>query len=274
MFEVSKIRNVDINNTAFENLVLSQDKKDIISALVKEQKQQKGSDFDDLIKGKGKGLIVLLHGSPSVGKTFTAESIADHICRPLLSINSDQLIINRVSTEANLLSLLALANRWNALVLLDEADVFMQQRGLQDLARNSLVSILLRILEYFEGTMFLKTNRVETIDDAFKSRIHLSMSYPRLDTSARMKLWTLGLTRGSRGQMPTWASEDALRDLAGADINRRNIKNIIPMGCGLAGDAGHHLEKSDILNGFNALEAFEADFKRLAVRGSDTHERD
>lgn len=57
--------------SAFDSLVLSQQKKDLISSLVKEQ-SNKESHFDDIIKGKGKGLIFLLHGEPGTGKTLTA----------------------------------------------------------------------------------------------------------------------------------------------------------------------------------------------------------
>ncbi|KAF3003378.1 hypothetical protein E8E14_006806 [Neopestalotiopsis sp. 37M] len=220
LFDVSKIRDVDFNDNAFRDLVLPQDKKDLISALVKQQKHE-DLDFDDLIKGKGKGLVVLLHGPPG-----------------------------------------------DALVLLDEADVFMQQRGIHDLARNSMVSILLRVLEYFEGIMFLTTNRVQTIDDAFQSRIHLSLSYPKLDAAARLQLWISGLVRACRNQQPSWATEEALRELADAKVNGRNIKNIIRLGCGLARDSERELEKSDILKGLRALEGFEADFKRLSEEES------
>ena len=70
-FEVAKIQGVGFNDEAFSTLVLPEGKKDLILSLV--QQQENNSDgFDDLIKGKGKGLIFLLHGPPGVGKTFTA----------------------------------------------------------------------------------------------------------------------------------------------------------------------------------------------------------
>lgn len=70
-FEVAKIQEVGFNDEAFSNLVLPEEKKDLILSLVQQQ-DDNGDGFDDLIKGKGKGLIFLLHGPPGVGKTFTA----------------------------------------------------------------------------------------------------------------------------------------------------------------------------------------------------------
>jgi hypothetical protein len=73
-------------------------------------------------------------------------------------------------------------------VLLDEADVFLEARSSKNLDRNKLVSIFLRLLEYFEGIMFLTTNRVENMDSAFESRIHLMLQYENLDKSARREI--------------------------------------------------------------------------------------
>lgn len=60
---------------------------------------------------------------------------------------------SRVATCCNIYS------HWRALVLLDEADVFVQERSLNHNV-NGLVSVFLRRLEYFQGVMFLTTIRV------------------------------------------------------------------------------------------------------------------
>jgi hypothetical protein len=56
-------------------------------------------------------------------------------------------------------------------VLLDEANVFMEQRSLDDLQRNVLISVFLRLLEYYDGILILTSNRVGTLDETFMSRI-------------------------------------------------------------------------------------------------------
>lgn len=68
------------------------------------------------------------------------ESIADHTRRPLLTIDSGTLLGQRQFVEQSISRLLSLAARWKAVVLLDEADVFMQERNVQELDRNGLVS--------------------------------------------------------------------------------------------------------------------------------------
>ncbi|KAK6860718.1 hypothetical protein PG995_004354 [Apiospora arundinis] len=177
-FHVPDITEVAYNDVAFEALVLDEQKKRLISSLVGHDSTNNSNVYDDLIQGKGRGLVFLLHGPPGVGKTYTAESIADYTRRPLLKITSAELSLGGSWIEERLSTLFSLAARWNAIILLDEADVFMQYRTPGNFQSNWLVSTLLRVLEYYQGILFLTTNRPETIDYAFKSRIHLSIPYP------------------------------------------------------------------------------------------------
>lgn len=49
--------------------------------------------------------------------------------------------------------------------------------------------VFLRKIEYFQGVLFLTTNRKEDFDEAFKSRIHVTISYPDLTENARSEIW-------------------------------------------------------------------------------------
>ena len=71
-FLVKDVTEVAYNDKAFHGLVLQEQSKRLISSLLERQNHQQEDDFDDLIQGKGKGLIFLLHGPPGVGKTYTA----------------------------------------------------------------------------------------------------------------------------------------------------------------------------------------------------------
>lgn len=71
-FKVTDITEVTYNDNAFDALVLAEDKKKLMSSLLARQNGHHEDEFDDLISGKGKGLIFLLHGPPGLGKTYTA----------------------------------------------------------------------------------------------------------------------------------------------------------------------------------------------------------
>jgi hypothetical protein len=74
-------------------------------------------------------------------------------------------------------------------VLLDEVDVSLEQRGLEDLNRNALVSAFLHLVEYFEGILILATNQVGTSDDASKSLKQLALHCPPLGEEQRRLIW-------------------------------------------------------------------------------------
>lgn len=62
---------------------------------------------------------------------------------------------------------------------------------MEHIVRHSLVSVFLRMMEYFHGILILTTNRVEIFDEAILSGIHLKLRYGRLDKDARMTVWKI-----------------------------------------------------------------------------------
>jgi SpoVK/Ycf46/Vps4 family AAA+-type ATPase len=159
----------------------------------KQQQQKRMEGFDnaqiDLVPGKGQGLIILLHGPPGSGKTSTAETIAAYTRRPLYSITCGDIGLEPADVEEQLEEHTSIADKWGCVLLLDEADVFLMQRTWKEINRNALVSVFLRQLEYYSGILFLTTNRPGTIDEAFKSRIHVSLRYPSIDLPSTLQMW-------------------------------------------------------------------------------------
>ncbi|OQD98096.1 hypothetical protein PENSOL_c010G01044 [Penicillium solitum] len=191
VLEVSSLRDPKIHKGIIDTLVLKpESNKQMIKAVCEifggTYKQAFSSDF---IQGKGEGQILLLHGPPGTGKTLTAESVAEYTGRPLLNITAADLGHEPVPLEQNLLRFFRNARHWNAIVLLDEADVYLETRSAQDLRRNSIVSIFLRALDYFQGILFLTTNRVGSFDEAVMSRIHVQIGYDPLDEDSRKQIW-------------------------------------------------------------------------------------
>jgi len=199
--------------------------------------------FDDVIQGKGRGIIMLLSGPPGVGKTLTAESVAEEMRVPLYTMSAGDLGTEPSQVESALSNILEMATKWNAVLLLDEADVFLEARSNNDLERNKLVSIFLRLLEYYEGILFLTTNRVDNIDAAFESRIHLSLQYSELDRDARHSVWAAFLKRSTN--LSRFRPEE-LDKLSEVKLNGRQIKNVLKTAQLLAARAGTGLAYTHI----------------------------
>ncbi|KAK3366105.1 aaa family ATPase [Lasiosphaeria ovina] len=255
---VQQLKPVTKSNDAFDYLKINSRHRDLIQSLVEEHFEKKASDRQDgvdignidVIKGKGKGLSILLYGAPGVGKTATAEAIAAANGKPLFPITCGDLGLTPATVERALLRIFRLADTWNCVLLLDEVDTFFSQRakGDETLAKNALVSgefaglqqlttlaqiprylvtnalfsflVFLRVLEYYDGLLFLTTNRPGALDEAFKSRIHLKLHYPRLGQKQTMEIWDMNMTRLEKIEKERCRKNPAARPL---QITRKSI---------------------------------------------------
>ncbi|KAI9147175.1 26S proteasome regulatory subunit [Paramyrothecium foliicola] len=232
-FEVTRISDIEWNNEPFESLVLPDGYKDLIVSFVDNQLRD-GDTFDDVINGKGGGLILLLAGDPGVGKTLTAESVAEKMHAPLYKMDLGQLEHDldpdmrirsgRVedSPEDKIKTAFKLAAKWKAVLLIDECDMYLEKRSDASPARNRIVNRFLQELEYYPSLLFLTTNREKVLDPAIYSRIHLTINYPALDTQSRRQIWSTFLARTSSA-----VSATELDVLAGVQLNGRRIRNIV-----------------------------------------------
>jgi DNA replication protein DnaC len=265
---------------AFEQLVLAEDKKELIRAVARnagggtkwdddsvtdfEDDDDDDDDDDialDVVANKGGASIFLLHGPPGCGKTLTAEAISELLKKPLYIVTAGDLGITAAEVEKSLGSVLELCQTWDALVLIDEADIFLEARNSTEIQRNALVCVMLRLLEYYTGCLFLSSNRsARSIDAAIASRITVMLGYPALDVEGRAKVWknlielvpshpvdpTTGIVPDRISKNPRKASRyrvdfsDAdYQNLAnGCQLNGRQIKNSIVLARALARERG------------------------------------
>ncbi|KAL8861641.1 MAG: hypothetical protein Q9178_001842 [Gyalolechia marmorata] len=228
---VTQLQPVNFRKNAWERLVLDEEYKDIVQAMVSSY-VDKTAGIDDLIAGKGAGLVTLLHGPPGTGKTLTAECVAESFGKPLYQVTCGEIGTHASTLEERLEEIFEDAVTWGAILVLDEADVFLQERDYENLQRNALVSIFLRTLEYFNGILFLTTNRVGTFDQAFQSRIHITLGLPILDQPRRTEVWTIFLHELAKSQKLTPSQLSDLQSQAVSTwsrqaLNGRQIRNSV-----------------------------------------------
>ena len=228
---IDHLKPINFDDNAFDYLVLDLDIKTMMKALITNVKHS----FKDIIGGKSGGCIFMLHGPPGVGKTLTCEAVAELLHKPLYSVTVGELGTNVVSLEKKLNDILEIANSWDAVILIDEADIFMEARNKSDIERNGMVSIFLRLLERHQGVMFLTTNRNEELDPAFKSRISIIIGYENLNFDSRQTVWK-NLLKAANIQLTT----EEITKLSEYEINGRQIKNSIRMAQSLSMDEDYN----------------------------------
>jgi SpoVK/Ycf46/Vps4 family AAA+-type ATPase len=182
---------------------------------------------------------------------FISESGAEYMEKPLIALRVTDLVTDGYErTFADTVSdLLKNADRLGAIILMDEADVILEARSFEDVKRNGIVSgesnspcgseilltspAFLRTLEYFNGIIFMTTNRMKTMDAAFESRIQVAIEYKTLSVVTRRKIWTMFIHRLEDADSREELLEE-LDYLKRQELNGRQIRNVMKVAESLA----------------------------------------
>jgi len=266
-FYLTQIRDVEWKRDRFDSLVMKDSQKTLLQALVSSHAFPENPR--DQTQQKGKGLVILLHGSPGSGKTLTAECVAEMTEKALFSTSMAELNKHNRAWyfEYRLREVLQYATIWKAIVLLDEADVFLEARkdDVADAAeRNALVAVFLKHLEYFSGIVFLTTNRIHVFDAAMKSRIHLALGYSPPELEMRRLIWTESLKAVPAEQLDI-DIEDAIDTLVCEKLNGREITNAMNTARTLARFAGKPLQLRHIETVLGVRREFDVTLKKMAA---------
>ncbi|KAG8740936.1 hypothetical protein FRC10_003551 [Ceratobasidium sp. 414] len=270
---VDALSEIVFNEKAFDRLVLSDEYKDIIKAQVETFSKKSDQLVSDLVENKGGGMVMVLHGKPGTGKTLTAEAISEHLKCPLYMVSSGELGQYADSLEHQLRDIMTMSASWNAIVLIDEADVFLESRDNFDSSRNSKVSVFLRLLEYHTGVLILTSNRIRSFDRAFVSRFTIALHYPDLEQDSRLCIWReflgraqveIGAPDATQPSGPKYISHKDIMKLAKKPMNGRVIKQLIrgAQAIAIAKQEPFGMVHLDKVVGIT--EKFESDWKELA----------
>ncbi|KAL8932369.1 MAG: hypothetical protein Q9216_006865 [Gyalolechia sp. 2 TL-2023] len=267
-FHVNKVQAIESPNVAnlMQKLIFPEDAsgvKEDLERLIKHHGSTKKSLIVDPIKGKGAGLVILLHGPPGVGKTLTAETLAKCAGKPLYVVGASDIGLDPKVAETTLGRVFELAERWGAVLLIDEADVFLDSRGSKgeaDLSKNALVSVMLRVLEYFKGILIMTTNRVMTFDVAMLSRCHYAVNFKSLTLQQEQTIWKDYVSQlnddnsFNKDEIVEWVNQITKKR---TKLSGREIRNVFTTAQTLAqGEGDKKLRKQNLEHVYDRLMEF------------------
>lgn len=173
----------------FDNVVLEPKvKEEILSALSFLEFKDKifnEWNFSKVIK-QPTNLCMNFYGETGTGKTMVANAIASHFNQKLIKVNYATIESKYVGdTAKNLINLFKMSKHYNAILLFDEADALLSKRvtsmnNATDVSVNQTRSVLLTLLDEFEGIAIFTTNFIKNYDSAFLRRIpyHIKFDLP------------------------------------------------------------------------------------------------
>ncbi|KAL8371492.1 hypothetical protein RB595_001334 [Gaeumannomyces hyphopodioides] len=241
---VDSVADIDFDSKMLSLLLLDEKQKQLTLDLVRSHLEQKMHEYPlRVVSGQGqKGLTILLHGAPGMGKTFTTMCIAETVRRPLLSRTFQ---LDESTNLAHELSLLfRLAKRWKAIVAIEDAD------ELETSDRTKAAS-LSRVIESYGGVLFLTTNKVGSFKEAALSRIDLPIYLPPLPKEAQLKIWKLHVANSVDEECEADIIMQRLNPLVTdvvMDISGRDIGDIVLAARRLAQSQGSSLQWGHIEN--------------------------
>ena len=172
-----------------------------------------------------KRVIFLFYGEPGVGKTYTAQGIANFLNVPLFVVNIDKTQSKWVGENEHLIKHLfdEFKRKKSGILLFDEADSLFGTRikGTSrsvDAMHNRVLNILLQEIEKINRIVILTTNFAVNFDEAFERRITKKIAFDRPDFGLRLKLWEKNLPHEK------FIDNISLENLAEYDLTGAEIK--------------------------------------------------
>jgi ATPase family associated with various cellular activities (AAA) len=201
-------------------VIIEKKHKEIISKLINITKDSS----DDIIRGKTGGSFIMITGIPGVGKTLCAEAYSEILSVPLYRVQCAQLGITVDTVETNLKEVLQRAQRWKCVLLIDEADVYVRSRG-DDLVQNAIVGTFLRVLEYYQGILFMTSNLGDNIDDAILSRTSAWINFDKPSSDQVLEIFKVLAKQMSI----VYDTKQLAQTVSGIKLTGRDIKSLLKL---------------------------------------------
>lgn len=266
---MNNIRNVCWNEEAFSRVVLKQSEKELILALVSQHNTSAGTNAHGHART---GLKFLFHGPSGSGKKVTAESVAEVAQKPLYTINCGDIGVNSESAEKYLKTALLVGNMWGCIILLADADMFLEQRNQSGMLKSALVATFLRVLNKYEGIIIFTTTRVGVFDEDVKSLIHLRLKFWELGTYQRKYVWENFITMlEEKGvNMNKWDIMNQVHQFAQVELNGRQIGHVVSAAQGLASYRHQQLAAQHFETAMKPMIDFDNDLLKEGVHQDGT----
>ncbi len=177
-----------------------------------------------------RNLFVNFYGDPGTGKTMAAHAIAYELKKSLICVNYADIESKYVGeTSKNLTSLFSFAKTKNVIIFFDEADALLSKRvtnmnNATDVSVNQTRSVLLTLLNDFDGMVIFASNFISNYDPAFMRRIQYHIKFTLPNYQLRKKLWRMYVPPQMPNNLDFNAIAEKYEGISGSDISNAVLK--------------------------------------------------
>ena len=217
----------------FSDLILSDKTLDELKTVVSAQKNWNKVFIEwglgSIIKER-KNLFVNLYGDSGTGKSMSAHAIASALGKKLICVNYADIESKYVGeTSKNLTRLFNDPNNRDDIIFFDEADALLSKRvtdmsSATDVSVNQTRSVLLTLLNSYEGMVIFATNFISNYDSAFMRRIHYHIRFNLPNAELRKKLWAHYIPEKMPVNIDIQYLSQKYDNLSGSDISTAVLK--------------------------------------------------
>ena len=211
----------------------------------------------------GLALAFNFAGPPGTGKTICAEALAHSLGRRLLLVRYAELeSLWMGETPKNVAAIFRTAREEGAVLFFDEADAIASKRstsldtGFQR-ESNTVVSVLLQELEWYNGVIIFATNLAANFDPAFERRIRTHVLFEMPGPTERQQIWRVQLhpTRTPLAPDVDFRDLAARYEVSGGDIRNAVLKAALTAAARPGPDAAKRIHQNDLVNGIESVLA-------------------
>ncbi len=216
-----------------DKLIISDKVRDEITTVItaKENWDRIFIDWDlQSVMGSRHSLFANLYGAPGTGKTMAAHAIAAALGKKILCVNYAEIESKYVGeTSKNLTKLFLTAEHDDVIIFFDEADAFLSKRvsdmnNSTDVSVNQTRSVLLTLLNDYNGMVIFASNFISNYDAAFMRRIQYHIKFELPDMELRQKLWRMYIPERMPANIDFKDISEKFDNISGSDISNAVFK--------------------------------------------------
>jgi SpoVK/Ycf46/Vps4 family AAA+-type ATPase len=216
-----------------QDLILTDETFDELDTVVKSQECWNKVFYEwnlQSVMKQRKNLFINLYGDPGTGKTMAAHAIANELHKEMICVNYADIESKYVGeTSKNLTNLFEVASSKNVIIFFDEADALLSKRvtnmsSSTDVSVNQTRSVLLTLLNDFDGMVIFATNFISNYDPAFMRRIQYHIKFKLPDVKLREKLWSMYIPREMPNNLNVFDISKKYDAISGSDISNAVLK--------------------------------------------------